>query len=242
LNPLTTLAQQRNLMNRPLIIGITQCSKNSYLNYQRWIEGNHIEVIQLSYTKNNISDIQKCSGIILSGGEDVHPRYYQKNESVSECHSINEKRDAFEFNVLEISQKLQLPVLGICRGLEITNVFFGGTLIPDLVSRQKNDHTKLTKRDRYHAVNVIKDTIMHQITNVTTGEVNSSHHQAADRIGNGLIVNSLSSDQVIEGLERADEKAPYLMLVQWHPERMKDLESVFSRNIKDSFLKAAIKR
>jgi putative glutamine amidotransferase len=229
-------------MGRPLIIGITECSKKSYLNYQRWIEGNHIEVIQLSYTKNNISDIEKCNGIVLSGGEDVHPRYYQKNESVHECHSINEKRDVFEFNVLENSQKLQLPVLGICRGLEITNVYFGGTLLPDLVSRQKNDHTKLAKLDRYHDVNVMTDTFMHQITNVTSGEVNSSHHQAADRIGNGLIVNSLSPDHVIEGLERADEKAPYLLLVQWHPERMNDPESVFSRNIKESFLKAAIKR
>lgn len=229
-------------MSTPLIIGITECSEKSYLNYQRWLESEDVEIIQLSYTRNNISDLQKCHGIVLSGGEDVHPGYYQKNEYVSECNTINETRDAFEFRVLEYSQKSQVPVLGICRGLQIANVFFGGTLIPDLVNNKKSDHTKLTENDRYHAVNVMKDSFLYHITNTTTGEVNSSHHQAADRIGDGLNVNSLSPDNVIEGLERVNSNGPYLMLVQWHPERMKDLESVFSRNIKESFLKAACRR
>lgn len=225
-------------MSTSLIIGITECSEESYLNYQRWMESKDVEIIQLSYTRNNISDLQKCHGIVLSGGEDVHPGHYQKNEYVNQCHTINEKRDSFEFNVLEYSQKSSVPVLGICRGLQITNVFFGGTLIPDLVNRKKNDHTKLTENDRYHAVKVMKDSFLHHITNATTGEVNSSHHQAADRIGDGLIVNSFSPDQVIEGLERAHAKASYLMLVQWHPERMKNLESVFSKNIRENFLDA----
>lgn len=229
-------------MSTSLIIGITECSEKSYLNYQRWLESEDVEIIQLSYTQNNISDLQKCHGIVLSGGEDVHPGHYQKNEYVNECHTINEKRDSFEFNVLEYSQKSSVPVLGICRGLQIANVFFGGTLIPDLVSRKKNDHTKFTENDRYHGVKVMKDSFLHHITNATNGEVNSSHHQAADRIGDGLNVNSLSPDHVIEGLERVNSNGPYLLLVQWHPERMKDLESVFSRNIKESFLKAAYRR
>jgi putative glutamine amidotransferase len=226
-------------MKSQIVIGITECSK--HINYQQWMESNDVEVIQLSYTKNNFADIEKCTGIIMSGGEDIHPEYYKKPEYLSECGEINQKRDEFEWKVLEYSKKENLPILGVCRGLQITNVFFGGTLIPDLQNRHKENHNSFEKADRYHAVNVIADTAFHRITNSLQGEINSSHHQAADVIGAGLKVSALSSDNVIEALERINEKDSYVLLVQWHPERMNNMESVFSKNIKADFLDAVRK-
>jgi putative glutamine amidotransferase len=80
---------------------------------------------------------------------------------------------------------------------------------------------------------------LQKIVRSTHGEINSAHHQSADLIGKGLVTNAISPDGVIEGLERKNkDNNPYLMLVQWHPERMTDQQSIFSRNIKLDFLAA----
>jgi putative glutamine amidotransferase len=140
---------------------------------------------------------------------------------------------------LEYTQQNQLPVLGICRGLQITNVFFGGTLIPDIPSAGKPDHSKIKGVDRYHAVNIEASSLLKKIAGEGEGEVNSAHHQGADRVGEGLRVNAVSADGIVEGLERqrTDGKS-FLLLVQWHPERMTNQESPLVKNIKLSFLKS----
>jgi len=127
--------------------------------------------------------------------------------------------------------------LGICRGLQLANVFFGGNLIPDIPATGKPDHSKVNGIDRYHNVSVVENSILKQIVGTTNGEVNSAHHQSADRIGNDLVISAISEDGIIEGLERKQtQDDPFLVLVQWHPERMTNLESVFSKNIKLRFL------
>jgi len=140
--------------------------------------------------------------------------------------------------VLEYSQQHQLPVLGICRGLQIANVFAGGTLLPDIVANGNADHTKLGEgSDRYHSVSIKENSLLQEIVGSKMGEINSAHHQSADKIGQGLTGNAASEDGVVEGLERVQQDGkPFLLLVQWHPERMSNLESNFSRNIKNKFL------
>ena len=226
-----------------IVIGITDCSK--YNNYEKWIKNEPgVEVIRLNYHDNNFSELQKCNGILLTGGQDVHPRWYNKPENITLCEAgnIDEKRDEFEWKVLEYSQKNKLPVLGICRGLQIANVFFGGTLIPDIPATGKTDHSKSNGIDRYHQVQVKENSLLKQIVGEKNGEVNSAHHQSAERIGKNLIVSAVSDDGVIEGIERMQSaEKPFLVLVQWHPERMTDLQSVFSKNLKEHFLKEARK-
>lgn len=228
-------------MKTNITIGITDCG--SYQNYEKWIlkEGG-ITVIKLSYRDNNFDDIQQCDGIVLSGGEDIHPKYYHNESHLAFCHEIDELRDAFEWKVLEFIKAHDLPMLGICRGLQVANVFFGGTLIPDIPSFGKYNHSKFTDKDRYHAIAVDPDSELAKISGSTSGEVNSAHHQSADMIGKGLVANAFSPEGVIEGIERRSiEGQAYLLLVQWHPERMTEQENVFSRKIKESFLLAVRK-
>lgn len=223
-------------MKSNITIGITDCSK--YDNYQKWIESEAgTTVIRLSHHTNNFKEIEKCDGILLTGGEDVHPRFYDKKEYLEYCHEVDEKRDEFEWKVLEYAESNKLPLLGICRGLQMANVFFGGTLLPDIPSFGKFNHSKLEEIDRYHIVQVDPNSDLQKIVDVSNGEINSAHHQSVDLIGKGLVSNAISPDGVIEGLERKNkEDQAFLMLVQWHPERMNDQENAFSKNIKRKFL------
>jgi putative glutamine amidotransferase len=221
-----------------IFIAVTDCSK--YDNYANWIsKDGGIETIRLGHRQNNFEEIKKCQGILLTGGEDVHPRFYDKPEYLELCFQddIDERRDEFEWKVLEYSQQNNIPLLGICRGLQFANVFFGGTLIPDIPTFGKFNHSKKEGMDTYHHVTIDVNSSLFRTVGVQSGEINSAHHQCADVIGKDLVVNAISIDGVIEGLEWQNPKEkPFLSLVQWHPERMRDQGSPMVEKIKKSFL------
>lgn len=222
-----------------VIIGITDCE--SFKNYERWFASSPgVTVLRLSWKEKNYNDLSRCHGLVLSGGEDIHPSYYNRPEYVQLCHEINPGRDEFEWRLLEESEKNKTPLFGVCRGLQVANVFFGGTLIPDIPAFGRLNHSRFPGRDRYHSVTVDENSFLCSITATNAGAVNSSHHQSAERIGKGLVVNCFSPDGIVEGIERKDPHGqPFLLLVQWHPERMEDLTSPLSRKIKESFIAAA---
>jgi putative glutamine amidotransferase len=226
-----------------VVIGVSDCGK--YSSYAKWIANDpEIETIKLSYRENSFDRIKECHGIVLTGGEDVHPRFYNKLEYFQYCDKddIDEKRDEFELEVLRYSQDNVLPVLGICRGLQIANVFFGGTLIPDLPTFGKFNHSKVSGYDLYHVVHVDPNSQLKKIVIANSGEVNSAHHQSAELVAPNLVANAITIDGVVEGLERLHpEGKSYLQLVQWHPERMNDLHNSFTKNVRKSFIDAVEK-
>jgi putative glutamine amidotransferase len=225
-----------------LTIGITDCGK--FGNYENWLTTEPwVKVVRLGYKQDNFHELKNCDGLLLTGGQDVHPRFYNKPEYIPLSRDADERRDEFELSVLEYSQQHQLPVLGICRGLQITNVFYGGTLVPDIVSVGNGDHTKYDETsDRYHEIRVKEHSTLAGIVGKKNGEVNSAHHQSADKIGHGLVGNATSNDGIVEGLERIHEAGKaFLLLVQWHPERMKNQQSEFAKNIKTKFLEVVRK-
>ena len=222
-----------------LIIGITDCSK--WKNYHDWFASPNVEVIKLSPKQNNLSDLEKCDGVVLSGGEDVHPKYYgkpsymkKKNELKLE---VNEARDKFELKVIHEAVKNKKPILGICRGLQIANVYFKGTLIPDLQGKTRTRHSKNEGYDQTHEVKVQEDSCLSAIIHSEKGIVNSAHHQSAEKIGKGLKVTATDTEGTVEAIEWKNPKnKPFLLLVQWHPERMKEQESAFAKSLREKFL------
>ena len=231
-------------VQKNITIGITEGPR--YENYERWILSSPgTRVIRLSYKNSAASDIEQCDGLLLSGGQDMHPKFYHKPEYLefSNANDIDEKRDEFELQMLDKAMQHRLPVLGICRGLQVCNVYLGGSLVPDLPSYGKQEHSAFKEGgDRYHQITVHEETALKNIIGAGDGEINSAHHQSAASIAPGLKANAVSPDGVIEGLERKNpEGEPYLLLVQWHPERMRDRQSAFSNNIRESFLDAVRK-
>lgn len=229
-------------MSNKITIGVIDCSKFEL--YRHWMLSydDRVEVIQLGHRLNNFEEIIHCNGILLTGGEDVHPKYYNHPEYYDYCHAddVDERRDEFEFQVLAYTEENLIPVLGICRGIQVGNVFFGGTLIPDIASWGRFDHSKMPdKSDRYHEILINPSSWLKQIVNSERGLVNSNHHQSTDRIGKGLVASAVSLDGIVEAIERLNPIGKsFLLFVQWHPERLNDQQSVFSKNIHQAFIRA----
>ncbi|WP_134089303.1 gamma-glutamyl-gamma-aminobutyrate hydrolase family protein [Olivibacter sp. XZL3] len=227
-------------MQNKRIIGMTD--GRMYDLYANWIKGadDGIEIIRVGYALDNFSEVEKCQALVFTGGEDVHPRRYGRLDYLPYCvpGDFDEQRDAFEWKLLEDVVQRKLPILGVCRGLQLINVFHGGTLIPDIPSWGKFHHAKLPDGNvREHHIYVDPQSELAGLVQCTEGTVNSLHHQSADKIGKDLVASAISKDGVVEALEWKDKQdKPFLCLVQWHPERMADTESPFVRNIREAFL------
>ena len=201
-----------------------------------------IEVVKLSFHDQNAADVESCDGILFSGGEDVHPELYGKPEFVEEygLKEIIPARDQFEYEVIEKALESKKPVLGICRGLQLINVYLGGTLLPDIPTlSQSTAHGKISGQDQIHDIRVENLSMLHNITGREMGIVNSAHHQSVDKPAGSLKISAFSEPSIVEAMEWKDPSdKSWLLLVQWHPERMQDLSSPFSGNVKYAFLEA----
>jgi putative glutamine amidotransferase len=230
-------------------IGISE-TRTNFANYPAWFTkedlGDDIELIILSFLKNNTDDISKCDGFVLTGGVDIQPSYYGGAVNYeNQPPEFQPARDAFEKKIYEYAKENQLPVLGICRGMQLVNVLEGGSLIQDL-GVEGNERHKAAPEDKQHSVNIAPGSLLHDIAGKTNGQVNSAHHQAIDEntISKQLLPNAWSADDpsIIEGLEYKDKAGkPFLLCVQWHPERIPGKEqNPLSQNIKEQFI-AAVK-
>lgn len=231
-------------------IGISY-TRTFFQNYWNWFTaedlGNDFELVELSFVKNNIEDIYKCDGLILTGGIDVHPSLYNGKTDYENTPGIFQpERDQFETKIYLHSQLYKLPILGICRGMQLINVLQGGNLIQDLDNG--NARHRKEESDKEHTIVTESNTLLYKIAGSLSGHVNSAHHQAIDPndIGTNLKINAYDDDgeKIIEGLEFADKtNRGFMLCVQWHPERMKGKEkNPFSENIKNEFLSAIKKQ
>ena len=226
-------------------IGISFC-ENNFQNYWNWFNTDEltddIELVELSFQKNNTEDIKSCDGFILTGGVDVTPSLYnEKNNYENAPDNFRTDRDLFEKMIYEYSQENKLPLLGICRGMQLVNVLEGGKLIQDL--GKANRIHKKQETDKQHEIRIERQSLLFETIRLAIAKVNSAHHQVVkiDALGNNLKVNcwSETDDSAPEGLEFADKNGKSFMLcVQWHPERMLNKETnPASVNIKKRFLK-----
>ncbi len=226
-------------------IGITQSDSKFHL-YAPWIKGEdeNIEIITLSYDTQNLQDLEKCDAIVLTGGIDTHPKFYNNSRLTypGGPAEFNEPRDVFELKVFEYAREHAVPVLAICRGMQLVNCALGGDLIQDLEEKGKADHKKQGEfDDGIHEILVDKNSLFYKISDLDKGKVNSAHHQGLGRIADDLMISAVSEDNVAEAIEYGDKtNKPFLLCVQWHPERLKIEETLvpFSKNIRESFLKS----
>ena len=167
----------------------------------------------------NPASLESLDGLLLTGGTDVNPVHYGQGR-LRDSESPDDLRDALELRLVREALAADLPVLGICRGLQLLNVALDGTLIQHLhttnVHRVRPKGAESGRHPAAHQIRVGSNTRLAEIIGAGEHEVNSRHHQAVDRLGQGLIVSALSEDGVVEGIEKPG--AAFAVAVQWHPE------------------------
>ena len=182
-----------------------------------------------------IAEMLKCDGLLLSGGEDVDPTYYGQ-EPTEKCGKPDKYRDHVEMKMLEAFLPTGKPILGICRGEQLMNVYFGGTLHQDIAHVATCCHDDFRRKNRgNHTVTVKSSTKLAQIIGQEVFPVNSLHHQAADTVAPTLIASAVSEDGIVEAVEQPDHR--FCIGVQWHPEHMSAF-SRLQRRIFDTFVAA----
>jgi putative glutamine amidotransferase len=234
-------------------IGLTHTGiEEKHQNYVNWLgDDSGIEIVELKEKHNSATALNDLDALILSGGVDIHPKFYHSN-STNYPHapkSFHEERDEFEIALFKLAQETNKPVLGICRGFQLINCVMGGTLKQDLGDEQNRLHKAVVadhvQKDKIHGADIEHGTLLHAITGSSRIAVNSAHHQTIDRLGNGLRINCYSDDRLVEGFEREHPPSnnsgtlPFLLGVQWHPERMykfKLEDSAASKAIRDRFI------
>ena len=157
----------------------------------------------------------------------------------------NRKRDLFEMDLFKVATQKKIPILGVCRGLQLVNVALGGTLLSDIEAIGKTNHRSKLGVDHVHAIQLLEGSLLQGITMIDEGEVNSAHHQSINKVADSLVVNCISQpDGIIEGVEwKEKQNRSPMICVQWHPERINNKEqSALSKNIRDWFLLEAQKK
>lgn len=185
--------------------------------------------------------VSHLQGLVLAGGADVAPESYGETPRNS-AWGGDAYQDAYEMELLQLAEERALPVLGICRGCQLLNVFAGGTLHQDLVSEGlvKKTHRDQDLYDRLmHEVTLEAGTRLANLYDVTRARVVSVHHQAVKRLGEGLRVAARSEDGIIEAVEAVDDSR-FFVGVQWHPEwTQSESGSLDSGALVAAFLEAA---
>lgn len=224
------------------LIGI--CEGSKYSNYENWLKDSQFQITRLGYKYNNLDEVRNCDGIVLTGGDDLSPDFYNISGTTGDesAEAFDKKRDEFEWKIMEYVEESQKPLLAICRGLHLVNVFYGGSLLANLPDSRRLIHAKLLNgRDRLHTITLDKTSIVYKIVGEEKGIVSSGHHQCVSDIGKGLKITAMSPDGIVEALEKKNNKrSSFFLSIQWHPERTMDKMSAFSKKIKENFLSAVM--
>ncbi len=183
------------------------------------------------------SAVGALDGLLFTGGDDIAPSYYgeEKHPAIGK---ISAERDLSEFLLMKEAAAAKKPVFCICRGFQLLNVFFGGTLYQDLPSQYDTviRHSQEMPYDEpVHGVFIPEGSPLFRIAGALEFRVNSRHHQAVKEVGEGLSVMAVSEDGLVESAFAPGY--PFLMGVQWHPEHMFEKDEI-SRKLFAAFIGA----
>jgi putative glutamine amidotransferase len=179
--------------------------------------------------------LAKSNGIIISGGPDVNPALYGKEDEIGKCEEIDYRRDTLEITMIRYALDNRIPLLCICRGCQILNVANGGTLIPDIPSDFDTiiQHRGGTSK---HWINIQEGTLLYEICQTKGDTVNSYHHQAVRDVALSFRAVAFAEDSLVEAIELAGtSRHPFILGIQWHPEAM-EFSNPLSGTIAERFI------
>lgn len=188
------------------------------------------EVFMIDYDKIKTYELigmtVQLDGVIYAGGGDMDPRCYGQ-ERIPECGEANPKRDDIELNMFPLIMTRQLPILGICRGMQSINVALGGTLTQDIPVKYGTNHRFSGSEEKFHHKLTVKpDNMLYETVQSTEILTNSYHHQAIDVLAPGLIPTAYSEEGFVEAFEAPKNMGHFIFAVQWHPESTQDDDEI----------------
>lgn len=231
-------------INNNKSIAITKAHGSSgYEQYKKWILSNDSTIIIYDLYELSLDSAEKImnivDGLIISGGPDVNPSLYGEDSMAYICQTPDKYRDSLEYLSIKNAYDNNLPILGICRGQQILNVYFGGSLINDIPSQIGNKiiHSSDSIKAN-HFIIINNNTNLYKLVKKDSIIVNSSHHQAIKHIADRFIINAKSADGIIESISLKPEiNYPNFFLgVQFHPEHMHKTD--ISKAIANEFIKS----
>lgn len=221
---------------RTVRVGVTPSVKNDdptqHAPTQRMLHSmvsSGMEPVTLDYPMKEaelLPVLDTLDGIIFAGGPDVHPRHFGQAVDPN-IGGINEERDELELYLMKWVKKRALPILGVCRGMQLINVALGGTLHQDLVHNQGLIHRQ-SSGVYFHDVIFDGDSLLTGMVSSSRYPTNSYHHQAVDRLADGLKATAYAPDGILEAYEGTG--SAFILGTQWHPEVSYD-NDVLSRRI-----------
>ena len=178
--------------------------------------------------------VERCDGVLLTGGDDIDPKLYARDlpeELLKTVGPLDPARDVWESGLIADVLEQRKPLFAICRGHQMLNVVLGGTLLVDIAAQVPGalKHNRMDRKTKpVHEVKIEPDSVLARMTGRQTLGVNSTHHQAIGTVAEPLRVVAQSSDGVIEAVELKDpDRLPFLLSVQFHPERLIDRDGRF---------------
>lgn len=180
--------------------------KDKITNYE-----NALSHLGATYDCNLTSSLTDYDGLLLPGGDDIHPPFW--NETINGSRSINKELDEQQLHILDFFAKKQMPVLGICKGMQLINVYFGGSVYQHLSTASAHEYIG---HDQIHTTYALPDNLLSALYGYHFN-VNSAHHQGIHVLGTGLHLLQYAEDGVIEAIAH---NTLSILGVQWHPERM----------------------
>ncbi|MDX9917008.1 MAG: gamma-glutamyl-gamma-aminobutyrate hydrolase family protein [Gudongella sp.] len=217
-------------MKKPLI-GITtqqeiasgkKISRITHPYVEAVVKAGGVPVLIPVLNDDSLSDyyVERLDGLVFSGGEDIWPHYYGE-EPMQEVNVINFDRDRSEYAIFKKAYEKGIPILAICRGMQLANVVLGGTLYQDIFKQVPGvgGHVaSYNTEEGYHSVELDENSILFEVYEKKNIFVNTEHHQAVKDLGRGLRVTAKAKDGIIEAIESVNDK--FLIGVQFHPEAM----------------------
>ncbi|MAX68262.1 MAG: hypothetical protein CMP60_01030 [Flavobacteriales bacterium] len=205
-------------------------------NYINWIDGEDIIILDAYTIKNTDSILRLADGIILTGGEDINPLEYNNTSNLKVCGDINYKRDTLERKLFDFALENKTPLIGVCRGMQMMNVASGGTLYGDIPIEIGTKVIHRNNREVFHEIVLCDTSTLIFPIETDTIMVNSWHHQGLKIIPNHLRVIARSFDGLPEAIVMDISIHPFMIAVQFHPERL-GKDNVIHQKMRDNFFK-----